>query len=431
MRAVFVIQKLAELKGGAERVVTETARAMAERGIAVTIWTFEARSGGALYDLGGVGLRNLFPLFARPGAAAGRGGGGAPVVAARRGAAINRPHRLERLIRAVPDGPGLSLVKWHLTHGFFRRRLRAALAAERPDVVVAFLRPAITACGFAAEGLGIRTIASLHNVPAEDFESDARWDRNPVYRAQSLAALERVDAIHVLLPEFRDWFAPPLRRRVHVIGNPVARLTPLPSIPAGRAPVVLAVGRLTAVKRFDLLITAWARLCPSHPRWRLRIFGDGPERGRLRALIDGFAIGAQAELAGVSDALGPEYDQASILCHPAAHEGFGLSVAEALAHGLPAVGFADCAGVNTLVRDGLNGVLVAGQGDAAALAAALDALIRSPRRRRDMAAAAPRSVAAFAPDAVHDQWQALLRGDAEADAGDRPPTGPGRGQPPT
>lgn len=412
MRAVFVIQKLAGLKGGAERIVTETARAMAARGIEVTIWTYEARSGAALYALDGVVQRNLFPLVGRLGGLPGRGGA-TPRARPRRPAAINRPHRLERLIRALPDGPGLSAAKWHLTHGLFRRRLRAALKADRPDVVVAFLRPAITACAFAAAGLGIRTIASIHNVPAEDFGSDARWDRNPVYRARSLAALGKVDAIHVLLPEFRDWFAEPLRRRVSVIGNPVSRLTPPPAGPEQRLPVVLAVGRLAAVKRFDLLIAAWAGLCRSHPHWRLRILGDGPERARLQALIDGFGIGAQAELAGISDAPGRDYDRAAMLCHPAAHEGFGLSVAEALAHGLPVIGFADCPGVNTLVRDGVNGVLVPGPGDApAALGAAIDRLIRSDDLRHALAAAAPASVAAFAPEAIHDRWLALLCGDA-------------------
>lgn len=40
---------------------------------------------------------------------------------------------------------------------------------------------------------------------------------------------------------------------------------------------------------------------------------------------------------------------------PSAYEGFGLSLAEAMSMGLPAVGYKSCSAVNELIVDGKNG----------------------------------------------------------------------------
>src|SRR5690606_40077099 len=58
-----------------------------------------------------------------------------------------------------------------------------------------------------------------------------------------------------------------------------------------------------------------------------------------------------------------EYLKASILVHPAKHEGWGLAASEGLAAGIPVIGFADCPGINRLVRHGTNGLLVPADAD--------------------------------------------------------------------
>ena len=46
---------------------------------------------------------------------------------------------------------------------------------------------------------------------------------------------------------------------------------------------VLAAGRLTAVKRFDLLIEQFAHIHEREPEWKLRILGDGEDRAKLKS----------------------------------------------------------------------------------------------------------------------------------------------------
>lgn len=402
MKIAFVIQKLAGIRGGAERIAVETAVAMATRGHDVTIATFEPRNGPPAYEPDGVLVRNLFPGFSAKSAAR-----TAPVPG---GAGPGAGRRLEGMLKRLPNVFPVAETKFAVTHGLFRQRLHRYLLRDRPDVVVAVMRPAITAAAFAAEGTGARVIASTHNVPAADYDASDRWDQNPVYRRRSLEAFGRCAAILVLLEEFRDWFPARLRDRVSVVPNPVTALGPVRvADDAAHRKVILGVGRLTAVKRFDLLLSAWRRIAPAHPGWSVEIAGAGPEEASLRRQIDLAGAGFPARLCGPTTDVGRCYASAAILCHPAAYEGFGLVVGEALAQGLPVVGFADCPGVNTLVADGENGLLAPADGDRAAnLAATLDRLICDPALRARLSAAGPASIQRFAPSVVYDQWEEIL-----------------------
>lgn len=404
MKIVFVIQKLVGLKGGAERMIATIANAMAARGFDVQIVTFEMRSGPAAYALDpSISVVNLFPFQRR--ISAGDGGDATSVFV--KG---HKTHRLEKIVKSIPNIFPITMLKWHLTHGFFARRLTSYLNRERPDVAVGFLRPAITATALAGKNANIRVIASTHNTPWQDYDNPERWDQNPIYAQKSREAFELADEIFVLLPEFKSWFPDHLQKKIKIMPNPVARVSPPPSQPPVRQNTILGVGRLTSIKRFDLLIKAWAKLADHHPDWQIKIFGEGDEYQNLQAAISENGLEKSVTLNGVTNEIGFEYDRAMFLCHPAEFEGFGLSVAEALMHGLPVVGFADCPGVNTLISPPENGILVSEASDrVGGLSAAIDALISAPELRIRMSAQAPESMARFESRLIYDKWEASLR----------------------
>ena len=84
------------------------------------------------------------------------------------------------------------------------------------------------------------------------------------------------------------------------------------------------------------------------------------------------------------------------------------ALAEALAHGLPAVGFAGCAGVNELIEDGTTGRLVPGNGDVQGLSIALASLMSGREERVRMGASGRRAMEAFCPDSVMSAWERLF-----------------------
>lgn len=381
-----MIQKLAGLTGGAERILCEVANAMALRGMTVTVLTYDSHAGDPAYPLTGAALRNLFPAPRTP------------------ATGPAKPRRLEGAVKAIPDIWPLPQIKWGLTYAPFIHRLNRAFAQIQPDVVVGFMPTGIMAATEAARPLGIPVVASTHNLPEQDFGDGGRWDPNPVYRRRRLAALHETNHILVLQKGFADWFGAALADKISVMPNPIAPAT-VP-LDGPRTRLVLGVGRLTEVKRWDIAIAAFAQISPRHPDWRLTIYGEGPKRAALAAQISQSGMDDRITLAGVTDQIMPVYAGASLLCHPAAFEGFGLSVAEALAHGLPVIADAACPGVNTLVLHGKTGLLVDMKRDAAH---ALDQLISDTDLRRTMAFAAPASMQRFAPDTIFAQWETLLR----------------------
>lgn len=398
MRVTLVLQKLAGLRGGAERVVVDLARALTQRGHAVTIVTYEPDLDDPGYEVGDVPVVNLFPSSLRTALRLVRGD--------------RTAEEAESTVAHLGRGAALSRLKWEATHGWFARRLARWLRREEQDVVIGFLPPAISAASLAVERLGDRgprIIASTHNVPREDFGPDGRWDPNPVARRTNLRALELADAITVLQPEFVEQLPPPVRDRAVVMPNAVERLAPPTGL--GRRDLIVGVGRLTDVKRYDVLIRAFARVSVELPGWRLVIHGEGPERGRLEQLVEQLDLADSVTLPGVTSSMGAVYDTARIVGHPARFEGFGLSVAEAILHGAFVVASLHCPGVNRIVDNGTTGLLVDdGDDPVEAFAAGIrEVAARSPNEE-SRSVAASQLAERLAPARVHDAWEALLRG---------------------
>lgn len=155
--------------------------------------------------------------------------------------------------------------------------------------------------------------------------------------------------------------------RISVIYNPTVsddfpeRATPAPDHPwlesGSRLPVILAAGRLTRQKGFDILLEAFARLRRTQPA-RLMILGDGPERLALEAQAQRLGIDADVALIGfVPDPL-PYMARADLFVLSSRYEGLGNVLVEAMAVGCPVVS-TDCpSGPREILEDGRHGPLV-------------------------------------------------------------------------
>ncbi len=218
----------------------------------------------------------------------------------------------------------------------------------------------------------------------------------------------RLDALTVLTrDDLRDY-----EKLLAGTGARVARIpNALPELEGGRSTVdtriVLAAGRLTPQKGFDMLIPAFAPVARRHPDWTLRIYGGGQKVNRLRRLILEHDLYNNVFLMGTTERFGEVLAKASIFALSSRYEGFGMVIVEAMSKGVPVVSF-DCPrGPSEIISHGQDGLLVP-NGDVAALSAALLELVEDDERRRRYGEAAIGKAAQFEMSRVGPRWDALL-----------------------
>lgn len=144
---------------------------------------------------------------------------------------------------------------------------------------------------------------------------------------------------------------------------------------ANAGPVFLGAGYLVPQKGFDDLLCAFQRVVWERPDARLRIIGDGPERGNLARLADRLEIADRVEWLGQRsrDEVAPLFRAADVFVLSSRHESLGMVVIEALASGLPVVA-TDCGGPRDVVPADAGRLVPVG--DVAALAAGMLAVAR-------------------------------------------------------
>ena len=229
----------------------------------------------------------------------------------------------------------------------------------------------------------------------------------PGLQAAIARAYPRLDAVSVLtradFVTYHEKLGGSVRLACIPNGIPVH-----PDVPdTGRAPIVVAAGRLTRQKGFDLLIEAFAQVHEWHPEWQLHIFGHGRLRPKLTAQIEERGLDGVVRLRGLTRSLDAELSRASIFVLSSRKEGLPMVLLEAMSTGLPAVSF-DCpTGPAEVVEHGVNGLLVPAQ-DVAGLAAALSRLIENRSEREEMGRAARATAARYEMPAIADQWKDLF-----------------------
>ncbi|MFC7646877.1 glycosyltransferase [Streptosporangium lutulentum] len=188
------------------------------------------------------------------------------------------------------------------------------------------------------------------------------------------------------------------------------------ALPAGPWPrsrmdnrIVAAGGRWVPLKAHDRLIRAFAVIADRCPDWRLRLYGGGPEEKHLRALVQDLNLHNHVYFMGTTSDLTGEFAKASIVATTSRAEVLGMTVIEAMASGVPVIGFDSPRGPGEFVADGRSGVLVPeGEGEIEAYASALLELIDDERRRRELAVGALRAAAAYEASSVADRWEKLI-----------------------
>lgn len=301
---------------------------------------------------------------------------------------VEEPRYRQHVISPRPAGPQNRLVRW-----WAERRLRELLAPMPPGFAV-LTSPGVVPRLSGPLPAALRPIGQYHG----SYEhARGCWHLGSIRR--NYAGLDQA----VFLSEDDAWrFAEhALLPNTWTLPNPLSlwpeRVSPLTT------PRVLGVGRLEGVKRFDRLISAFAR-SGAPPPWELHLIGDGRELDRLRAHAAREGVADRVVFRGRVPAsrMPGEYLDASMLALTSEHEGLPIVLLEAAAHGVPAVAFDVSGGVRSA------GPSLVPPSDVDAFGAELGALAGSVARRRRQGAVARDRARAFRLDPVLDRWESLF-----------------------
>jgi GalNAc-alpha-(1->4)-GalNAc-alpha-(1->3)-diNAcBac-PP-undecaprenol alpha-1,4-N-acetyl-D-galactosaminyltransferase len=287
------------------------------------------------------------------------------------------------------------------------RLLCRAIRSFKPHVVISFGNKANVEVLLATVGLRVPVIISERAAVGTPHDTQIGL----LWRTLRWLLYPRAKSIVAQTERSRLWFPHRLQARCRVIPNPV--------IGAGQAirearrregqqHIVCALGRLHAVKGFDLLLHSFAKVSNKHPDWRLIIWGEGLERPRLEALRTQLGLENRATLGGATTEPFKALRSADLFVLSSRSEGFPNALCEAMACGLPAIAF-DCSnGPAEIIRPGTDGLLVPAD-DVPALAAAMDRLMTSEPERLKLARRAPEVMRRFGIKRVLRMWDETIR----------------------
>lgn len=277
-------------------------------------------------------------------------------------------------------------------------KLRRLLKTGRPDAVVSFLDTSNIMTLLACFGLGLRVIVSERVNGATLTYIPWRW------RAMRIATYWRATVVAAQTPDAARWISKLCGVNAIAIPNP---LRALPETTATRESMILAVGRLTHQKGFDLLIQAFASIQQEFPGWRLVIVGAGPEHSALLRLSDQLQLAARIEIHPPMKNIELWMARAGLVVQPSRFEGFPNVVLEAMGMGAPVI-CADCrSGPAQIIEDGVNGRLVPVD-DVPMLARVMSELLVRPEERDRLGTEAKKVRQAFHQDLIMKQWESCV-----------------------
>ena len=368
MRQRVVFHTASLRGGGAERVFTLIANALAARGHQVTLFTWNAEGPNAQLLAPDVELVTL----------------GMPI----HGEGYGKPATLRGIARSA---------------SFFAR--------HKPDAVFSAPEFANLAMAIALvlSGSRARFFPSFHaaaGLPSNDLGAKLAIVLSRLVRSRATRAIAVSQGVG------RDLEARGFpQAQIAVINNPLpTQLTPTGAThpwqaelaSMGGGPVIATAGRLVPVKDHHTLISAFAMLRSKRPA-RLVIFGEGPLEAELRAQAEALGVSQSVLLPGYVNDPSACYRAADLFVLSSTSEGFGNVLIEAMAEGVPVVSTDALHGPREILEDGRFGPLVP-VGQAKALAAAMEQVLDNPPAANLLRGRA----ADFGIELIADRYEALL-----------------------
>jgi GalNAc-alpha-(1->4)-GalNAc-alpha-(1->3)-diNAcBac-PP-undecaprenol alpha-1,4-N-acetyl-D-galactosaminyltransferase len=287
--------------------------------------------------------------------------------------------------------------------------LRRAIYDIKPDVIISFLSGVNVATLVAAIGSGIPVFVSERSYPPRELTGKlTQWLRILTYPLASAVVMQTDQGLEWLRstsPQSRGVVIPNPIVYPLPMGKPVVH--PNKIIPTD-CKVLLAVGRLSKEKRFNMVIDAFSMLADKYQEWNLVIIGEGSEHLALEAQIDALSLAARVHLPGRVGNVNDWYIRSSLFVMNSNFEGFPNALIEAMSNELPVVSI-DCdTGPRDIINKGVDGLLVSPNDGVNGLVQSIEYIIINPDRAKSMGKSAKSVLKRYSITDISDKWEKMM-----------------------
>lgn len=289
----------------------------------------------------------------------------------------------------------------------YKKKLTKTIFNIKPDITVSLLRREINFIHSIKDGS--KKIGELH-INRKKYRNFEKGDSNILKKKFSiiwiyslLQKIKKLDKFIVLSQEDKkNW---PELKNIEVIPNPLPFMLPKQQSTL-TSQKVIAVGRYSYQKGFDILLRSWYIISQKHPEWELHIYGEG-DKTAYQQLAYKLNLNKNTFLEDATPDIIQKYNESSIFILSSRFEGFGMVIIEAMSCGLPVVSF-DCpCGPKDIITDGENGYLVTNE-NIEELANKTCFLIENKHIREKIGRTARIDVERYRIEKVMSQWVELF-----------------------
>lgn len=373
------------MPGGVEKVTCNLANAMIQKGHRVTILYRDSKEGDPYFPLNvHVAQHNI--LFEN----------GVQKISEKLPWAL----RAEREAKRVFSQNAAQAVNAKYKGQQYGPAIHQWLEKLQPDVV---LSCSIPSTKYVIEDAGYTgpLVTMIHADPSVQF---------PKLSAIEKRAAAKSTVMQLLLPsslETARKYFPHLP--MEIIGNAVFPAAKAADLKADKSEYIIScIGNICERKNQKLLVHVFSRLMEEFPQWRLELWGRCTSRyaSHLMQEIHRKGWNHRILVKGETDHVEDVYARSDIFALLSQSEGFPLSLSEAMAAGLPAVGLKTCFGVRDLIKQGETGFLI--NEDPEYIIKALTVLMKNQEMRERMGCAGRDLSGQYDPENIWNQWNNLF-----------------------
>ncbi|MDE7268395.1 MAG: glycosyltransferase, partial [Lachnospiraceae bacterium] len=279
--------------------------------------------------------------------------------------------------------------------------LRNIWKIYKPDVILSFLGKNNFMAIATAAFLPAKVAVSVRGEPTMEYEGG-------LMRFLAKHMFVFADGVILQTQRAKEFFPKAVQKKSVILKNPLNPAFLGRNINMQRDNVIVAAGRLDENKNHAMLIHAFAKIAGEYPEMRLAIYGDGPLREELLALVREKNLEERVTLPGNIDNVAEMVGRAKIFTLTSNTEGMPNSIIEAMVLGTPVIATdCPCGGPATLIKDGENGMLVP-VGDAYALADAMRKILSDEAFAQKLSENAVKLADELAPEKVDREWENYL-----------------------